>query len=189
MKNIILLLVILVSTALPLIAQDNQPSKEEIDKVKKYLQTEDKSIVDVLDKGVDKISGFVTSLEGMISKYSPEVWRIMVTQQYSKAVGYPLYYALVVLVILIIGRVIGKCFGVTSIKGIFVPTDADMNGREHYDIYKPRYWFRVFGAGVVPIAIAIPFIFAFLYYATESIMIVVNPEYYAIKDIIGFVRK
>jgi len=169
-----------------------QPNAEELKQAKETLRAilseekppeKGKSVVDVMDKGLDLLSGYVSTLEGVVSKYAPEVWRIMITQQYSKAIGYPAFWGLMLLSVVILRSVIKRYFGVEKGQAIFARTEKEKNSYSD-----EAYWARVWFVGIIPTALAIPLTIVFLYCFTEAIMIFINPEYYALKDIIQMLR-
>lgn len=178
-----------------------QPSAEEIQQAKETLKTllekdgkpvdqqpaQGKTVGDVLNRGLDGLFGFATTLEGLVSKYAPEVWRIMILQQYSKAVGYPAFWGLMLLGLLGLQRIARKGFGLAKGEGVYAVKESD-KARSSWKDYTNLYWARFWIAGIVPTALSIPFAIVFLYYLTESVMIVINPEYYALRDIIGMLR-
>lgn len=177
----------------------SQPSTEDIKQAKENLKVllndqkpaatpeQGKSVADVMDKGLDMLSGYVGTLEGVVSKYAPEVWRIMIKQQYAKAIAYPLYWGLFLIVILIFRKGAKTYCGVTKGQQIFTPLDEEKTGNR-YTPYQITYWLRLWFVGVLPTLILIPVSIAFLYTLTEGIMIAINPEYYALKDIIQMLK-
>ena len=172
--------------------QTSQPTVTELkdakEKIKVLLEPEtkkststDKSVADVLDKSIDVIAGYVGTLESVVTKYAPEVWRVMIKQQYAKAIGYPLFWLLMISLLLIYYRTMKKWFNV----GKDFPLFGVKDGGNYYDDEDTA---RIVLCGVIPILLGAAFSVVFLSYLSEGIMILINPEYYALKDIIGFLR-
>lgn len=193
MKNLILIFTILILTmgitAQPSNVESTHPNGEDIkiakEALKQYLEENNKNatpkqqskeltMTDVLDKGVDSIIGFTTTLEGVISKYAPEVWRIMVTQQYSKAIGNLIFWGMMLFIPLIINYIGRKSLGAQKNEKLL---DVD-----------PTEGFLYFIFIIIPSILTVIFSIRFIYVLSESIMIVVNPEYYALRDIIQMLR-
>lgn len=205
MKKLLLIVVFIMSLVMISFAQtptptptQSQPSAEDIKQAKENLKVllsdgqptptkDNKSVADVMDKGLDMLSGYVGTLEGVVSKYAPEVWRVMIMQQYAKAISYPLYWGLLLLSIIIFQRVMKSWLGYDKTVKVFKMTPDEENESSSYhmaDSFILRCWL----AGVVPIVLAIPTTVFFLYYLTEGVMVAINPEYYALKDIIQMLK-
>jgi uncharacterized protein YjeT (DUF2065 family) len=198
MKN--LLLIVLLFVSINVVGQEpsptpinKQPTAAELKQAKETLkslmdettgtrpvQQENKSVADVLDKGVDLFSGYVTTLEGVVSKYAPEVWRIMITQQYAKAISYPLFWGLMLIGLCIFYRTGRKYFGLEKGQAVFRAEEGTYLDDEDAP--------RVILVGVIPLILGVIFTARFFFVLSESIMIAINPEYYALKDIIGLLR-
>ena len=205
MKQILLILVLLISigtvfsqTPTPTPPSTGQPSAEDIKQAKETVKTlladkpaatpqNEKSIADVMDKGLDMLTGYVGTLEGVVSKYAPEVWRVMIRQQYAKAISYPLYWGLLLLAIIIIQKVVKSWLGVNKDTHIFKMTEVEERENTRYNM-PVSFLLRVWLAGIFPIVVAIPVTIAFLYSLTGGVMILINPEYYALKDIIQLLK-
>jgi hypothetical protein len=203
MKQILLIVILLLSVGLmygqtPTPTQ-SQPSTEDIKQARENLKVlladsgstatpeKGKSMADVMDKGLDVLTGYVGTLEGVVSKFAPEVWRIMIKQQYAKAIAYPLYWGLLLIVILIFRQGAKTYCGVTKGQPIFTPLDEEKTGNS-YSPYKLIYWLRLWFVGIIPTIVLIPITISFLYTLTEGVMIAINPEYYALKDIIQLLK-
>jgi hypothetical protein len=123
-----------------------------------------KSMADVADKALDISTKYIGQAASIIEKAAPRVWSVMVRQQYAKAFG-----ELVGPVVLFIAFLIIT----VSVRKLWVlPTDSDEQG------------FRTFVTLVLPL-----FAFAiisgnFAYRLSDSIQYLINPEYYAIKDLV-----
>ena len=209
MKNILLTFTLLVISIVGLQAQtpqttttpavvitstQSQPSAEDIKKAKETIQellnsdiqtskqsqatSQTKNVADVMEKGLDVLSGYVATLEGVVSKFAPEICRIMILQQYSKAIGYPLFWGLMLLSVFIIYKILRSWWGLSKDSNTMQQqTDEDDDG----------YVFRVFLSIVLLICGGVFSVF-FLNALSDSVMIAINPEYYALKDIIQLLR-
>ena len=71
--------------------------------------------------------------------------------------------------------------------GIFKMTPEERKESSSYQMAN-SFVLRVWLAGVIPTILAIPTTVIFFYYLTEGIMIAINPEYYALKDIIQMLK-
>ncbi len=133
-----------------------------------------KTMGDVLDKGIDMFAGYVTSVSDMLQKIAPDVWRIMIRQQYAKAVTTPLVPFLLLLMVLIYHKLARGWFKV----------DGETQLIDFSDDYETgRTWFLTILPAFVAIVIGIWMILGL----SDAIRIVINPEYYALKDLIGMI--
>lgn len=105
----------------------------------------------------------------------------MVKQQIAKAVSYPLYWGLLLFIPLIINKAVRKTLGVPKGKGIF-PFLEESNADDGIMGY------GIICGAVIPCLLLLIFGLGFVYWLSEGIMIAMNPEYYALKDIIGMLR-
>lgn len=167
----------------------SQPSTEDIKQARENLKVlladsgsaatpeKGKSMADVMDKGLDVLTGYVGTLEGVVSKFAPEVWRIMIKQQYAKAISYPLFWGLMLLVPFGVNRLARSGFGVPKEMSL-----SEWDDKQNYDGFMFAF------TGFIPTVIGIIFAIIFLYNLTEGIMIAINPEYYALRDIIQLLK-
>jgi hypothetical protein len=191
MKNLLLIIVLLFSVGVNAQAPaptdtPKQPSADEIKQARETLRAildetpetkanQGKSVADVMDKGLDIVTGYVSTLEGVVSKFAPEVWRIMVKQQYAKAIASPLFWGLLLLVPLLVHYYGRRSLGATK-------------GQTLWEVDTRSDGFLYFLYGVAPMCVGIFFGVMFAWSLTEGIMIAINPEYYALKDIINMLR-
>jgi hypothetical protein len=193
MKQILLIVILLLSVGFmygqtPTPTQ-SQPSTEDIKQARENLKVlladsgstatpeKGKSMADVMDKGLDVLTGYVGTLEGVVSKFAPEVWRIMVKQQYAKAISYPLFWGLMLFVPFGVNKLARSGFGVPKEMSL-----AEWDDKENYDGFMFAF------TGIIPTITGIIFAMIFLYNLTQGIMIAINPEYYALKDIIQLLK-
>ena len=126
---------------------------------------EHKTMADVADRSLDMVKGLVASISSTLQTVAPHVWEVMIRQQYAKAIAdlvLPIGLAFTAALYMIIIR--RKWKEVSS-------RDAD---------YWPRFWF----AGVIPIVCLVICGICTAVQLSESIKYLINPEYYAVRDMI-----
>jgi hypothetical protein len=122
----------------------------------------------------------VASVANSIQKIAPHLWRIMIVQQYTKAIG-DLVVPFGCLII-----AIGYLFIIRK-KWALYPKD-----QRTIKVYESNYatteWVCqvIFRQILAPAVVVITSLF-FLAYLSESIKYIINPEYYAVKDILTMV--
>ena len=124
-----------------------------------------KSFADVADKGLDMVKNLVITLAETLEKVAPEIWRVMVRQQYAKAIsGLVLPWGLFLVTILY----------TVILKKIWKDENLDS---------EDRAWrgglttFLPFVAGIV-------FAIWGCVNLKDSVLLLINPEYYAIRDLL-----
>lgn len=133
-----------------------------------------KSMADVADKALDLTAGFVATVAGMLQKAAPEVFRVMVRQQYAVAIGQVIYPLGVILVFIIAAVVLRHFWQKPLMK------DYDLN--EWGPAYPPGWY--VLLTLVLPGVVCIVFGVEFFSNLGDSVQRLVNPEYYAIRDLL-----
>src|SRR3989338_7472234 len=128
----------------------------------------EKTIANVLDKALDISTVYVASVAQTLQKVAPELWRIMIRQQYANAVS----YLVVPLGLVLLGMVLYYLVG----KLIF-------EGNADFDKMNPQAW-RVVGRVVLFIASGVVSIVA-VFESVSAVKILINPEHYAIKDLLA----
>lgn len=144
--------------------------------------TEKKSTVaDVANKALDMMGSAVASVSNNLQKIAPHVWRIMIKQQYAKAayeVVKPLCLFVGGLIFILVMRKLWKPELILT-----TGTKKSVTGVDDSDLEAWKYLFR----SVVPsIYLVIIGIWLAIGIGT-SIKYVINPEYYAVKDILTLV--
>lgn len=134
----------------------------------------DKTMADVLDKGIDLFAGYVTSVSDMLKTIAPDVWRVMIRQQYAKAIAGPTTPLLFLIMVFIFHKIGKKWFKLKPEDDLFDFSDDYNTGRA---------WFVGIVPGVASVVVGIWFIIMI----GNSIQIIVNPEYYALKDLISMI--
>jgi hypothetical protein len=208
MKKIILTLAIIFSLFIPSFvwAEDAAPitsanqvmSPEEIVKLREQLKQmgqlvgatsaapsvsakpvdDHKTVGDVADKALDMFSGVVASIATNIQNIAPHLWRIMIIQQYTKAVG-DLVIPFGLLIIAISYLVI--------IRKMWKPCDEDTKWERKYTTYSDTFTAQIIFRTIIPTIAVIICGVVFMFYLSDSIKYLINPEYYAVKDILTMV--
>lgn len=130
----------------------------------------EKTMADVSDKALDMLGAAVGTVAETLKKIGPEVWRIMIIQQYAKAAQI----------------LFGYIFALIASLIIFFAARKGLAIKEDEQGYDAKDWrgFKIFLKGVtwfVPclcallVAINLP----------DAIAMLINPEYYALKDLLG----
>lgn len=128
-----------------------------------------KNMADVADKALSLLSGYVGIVAGVMTKIAPEVWRIMVRQQYANAVATPFVPLALLGFLAIYMAVIVRWWDKTEVEK-----------RNDCDEKTQRLWF----------VNIIPFILFFIFgiwaaiELTSSVRMLINPEYYAFRDLV-----
>ena len=155
-------------TAFGVKSKKDEP-KQEQSKKDESAQEEHKTLADVADKGLDMVQNFVVALSQTLSKIAPEVWRVMVRQQYAKAVS---------------GVIVPwGLFIITMIYFLIVKKAWKKDEDESDDDKTAR----------MLLVSVIPFIFGFIFAIwgvvnlKDSILLLINPEYYAIQDLLTMI--
>ncbi len=144
--------------------ESEKPVTPEID-----LKRSQKTTADVADKAINKVEEAVMYMEKHIKSVAPEVWRIMVRQQYGQAIGNLMFSLGWIIAAVVAHLFLNHAWGETT---------------QHSKSDSEAYFFLV---GVCPAVVGlIAFIF-FMANMGESIKLLFNPEYYAVKDLIRVV--
>lgn len=130
---------------------------------------ETNNMATVADKALDMVGNAVATLSNSLSKIAPQVWRIMIIQQYAKAVDGIITPTLMLVLLGIVTAVLKK--------NISAPLPWD----QHWgDDDWAAFWFRT----IIPVCFLCIFGIWFVVDLGDSIKLLINPEYYAIKDIL-----
>lgn len=133
-----------------------------------------KTVADVLDKALDLVSGSVATIAAGVEKAAPHVWRIMIRQQYANAVGNILSPWLLVVLVVVYYKIVGKRWP--------KPTKPD----DPRDEFGPNTTWWTFSR-VIPTIFGIIFGIWGVARISSSFKMLINPEYYAIKDLIAII--
>jgi hypothetical protein len=130
-----------------------------------------KSMADVADKALEISTKYIGQVAAILEKAAPQVWRVMVMQQYAKAFGElsgPL-----------------TLFFLTWVTAFTTRRFWKLDEDAHEDEMNWRIALTMFA----------PAVLMFISFATfgwrlsDSIMYLINPEYYAIKDLLSMLLK
>ncbi|KKR48377.1 MAG: hypothetical protein UT86_C0006G0015 [Candidatus Magasanikbacteria bacterium GW2011_GWC2_40_17] len=141
-------------------------------------QPEKKTMADIADRALDMTASAVTAIAGQMEKVAPEVWAVMVRQQYAKAFGSLVGPWGAFFLILIATFIARKSWKLTpeEASGRFF---SDRNG----DAPTNRGW-RGFFTFLLPLCFMGIFAGVGIYRLADSIMFIINPYFYAIKDLL-----
>jgi len=131
----------------------------------------DTSMAKVADKALDMLGSTVAAISQNLQKVAPEVWRIMIRQQYAKAVFGILTPTLFFVFFLVGSLILWKKWTKRNWGG--------MSGDEACGYAIGRYCLPL-----AAIVISAAILFCSL---GDSIKLLINPEYYAVKDILTLV--
>jgi hypothetical protein len=137
-----------------------------------------KTVGDALDKALDLVSGSVATIAAGVEKVAPHVWRIMIVQQYANAVGDLLLPLGLFILVVVYYRVIGKKW--------IKPTKPDGTDNYGYQNFGPNFAWWTFSR-VLPIFFGLIFGIWGMANISGSVKMLINPEYYAIKDLIAII--
>lgn len=166
-------------SATPSVASDIKSAREVL---KSVVVTNEgsKTFADVLDKGLDLFTVYATSLSDMLKKIAPEVFKIMVRQQYAKAIGSIFLWTFLPCLVFSFPFAFRRMmYG----KG----SDVKILSSPDYEGYYNPDEFRVVMSWAI---ITLGFILSMvgLLNISQSVIILINPEYYAIKDMIEMIK-
>lgn len=140
-------------------AQKAQPAQQQ------------KTMADVTDKALDLVVAFASQLSQAVERVAPEVWRIMLKQQYANAVGNIFFPAGALLVL--------PTYMFTLHKAWKLSDEAIRRGWSS-DSYISKGWFVY----IIPTILFLGATIWLFWVGVESVKIFMNPEYYAIRDLL-----
>lgn len=152
--------------ALRSIVNGNQANQTPVEKTKEAESS--KTMATVADRALTMLGSAVGTVSETLKKMGPEVWRIMIRQQYANAaeqiIG-PLFALIASIVIFF------------SLKKIIAIKDDDSH----------RSGIREFKCVMKFVTCIVPCICALIVaiQLSSAIAMIVNPEYYALKDLLG----
>jgi hypothetical protein len=137
-----------------------------------------KTMAEVADKALDLSSKYIGQAAAVIEKAAPRVWEVMVRQQYAKALGELVGPLITILTIILFSSIT---------RSIWKPRDPteDFFTRDWFTERGMRGLLTAFIPGVVVVICSITFASRF----ADSVMYLINPEYYAIKDLVQLLLK
>lgn len=164
-----------------LTVQDAEKIKEGYAAIQKFLGTNpldtagshvSTNFAEVADKALDMVGRAVGSISATLQKVAPEVWRIMIRQQYAKAISEPIAPLLWLILCIIWYKFTTKKWTPDVDEG------DDDNTLARIAITK--------GLPTIGAAVAGGFL---IFAVKTSILLAMNPEYYAIKDLFTMILK
>lgn len=139
---------------------------------------EHKSVGDVADKALGLFTGAIGTLSESLKKIAPEVWRIMIKQQYAEAISQVIVPIGLFVLSLVFYFSFRKKLSEIYTKG----RDINQNSRSSTDMDS---WAIGGFAGLYLSIIVSAIVLVIALQASTAQLI--NPEYYAIKDLVGIV--
>lgn len=130
-----------------------------------------KTVADVADKALSMFSGLVASLSDSMKKIAPHIWEIMVRQQYATAIGNVIVPLLLLLT---------SALYMIGIRKYWSSPDEDTNT----DTIAVKVVFR----SVIPLILMAIFSIYSVIEIANSVQMLINPEYYALKDLLSLVK-
>ncbi len=132
---------------------------------------EHKTPADVADRALTLFAGAIAQIAAGIEKAAPELFRVMVQQQYAKAAMNLVSPLGAIIIVLIAGWFLRRIWK--------LPEDIRRDDGEYVA-------YTAF-ARVIPVALALCFGIWFVSNLAESAGYVLNPKYYAVKDLVNMV--
>lgn len=127
-------------------------------------KTQPKTLADVADKALDLTSTAVSKMAGQLETVAPEVWKMFVLQQYAKAAS--------------------NCIATGGLTGlaltIWLLLRKNWPSPRDSDNEIPHTIFTKFIPAIATIVMSIFFICSI----SDAVVVLINPRYYALKDII-----
>ena len=132
-------------------------------------EQDQKTMVDVADKALNLMSGLVIKVAGTLEQVAPKFWAIMVRQQYAKALA----------------DTVVPC----SLTVFFFTALAFMRKRLGWpdidaEYWRDQDWVRFWFALIVPAVAFFVSFWASVASIADAAKYVINPEYYAVRDIL-----
>lgn len=133
-----------------------------------------KTVADVADKAVDMVGRLVASAAQTLQKVAPDVWRILIKQQYAKAIGDLTIPFGLLLSMLVLNQIYFK-------KTRKITEACQGQCKEHSSDAHGWMWTTGTGLPVVGFVVSILWTLISL---SNSIKFLINPEFYAIRDLL-----
>ncbi len=128
-----------------------------------------KTPAEVADKALTILSGYIGTAAKTMEKVAPEVWRVMIRQQYAKAIAAP-FFAFSIICFTAIYTVVMKRWWKIE------PKDKEAETTEYC------WWFVM--TNVLPFLLVMIFGIRTAWCLSYSTQILINPEYYAFSDLL-----
>lgn len=153
------------------------PAKAE---TKAEPKKEKKTMADVADKALDAVTNAVATIAGKMEQVAPKVWEVMIVQQYAKAIGFiivPFGLVIILFIYMFATRYAASKKYPLEEKVIFERGDITS--------YGALWIFTTLIPSILLVCIGI----WFFNRAADSVMYVINPDYYAVKDLLQMLLK
>lgn len=132
-------------------------------------ETKPRTAVDVADRALDMFGGLVVSISSAMQKAAPEVWRIMIRQQYAKAFADLTTPWMLLMMVIAYWNIIGKKYRERYLKSTDYNDDVQFaNG---------------ISIGISLVAGAAFCVWGIVAFSTSA-KYLINPEFYAVRDIL-----
>jgi hypothetical protein len=144
-----------------------------------------KTVADVMDKAVDKISDVVGAMAQAINNVAPDVWRIMLKQQYAKAISevvVPTVFGIILVVAWLCLRALRVRIKKADPDVTFCKKNEEGKSTDDPTLYG--------GAAIIMWIIGVIFGFDALWFGNrlaDSSLLLINPEFYAIQDLLRMI--
>jgi len=163
-------------------AMGNNSTEKSSESPKKEPESKN-SIGDVANKALDMFGSAVASISANLSKIAPQVWRIMILQQYAKALEDIIVYFGLLVSSIILTLILRKKW---LYKPVPISSKTAEEEKEITEIKQINGFIFAFRS-VIPVLLICLFSILFFVNLSSSIAMIINPEYYAIKDILTLV--
>ncbi len=134
-----------------------------------------KTSAEVADKALNILSGYVGSAAKAMEKVAPEVWRVMIRQQYAKAISAPFFDFAVLFFVGLYVVIIKRWWQLSAEEKKTIEDGGNWsdNAGWHFVMTNcfPFILFMIFGLLAA-------------YNLKSSVQMLVNPEYYAFSDLL-----
>lgn len=135
-------------------------------------QQQGKSMADVAEKAIDLTAQAIATIASTIQKIAPDIWRIMLKQQYVKGIqGLIVPFGLLLLIFVYRAKIAPKCF----------PVPTKENG---IDEDQEEKWVRIWFANIIPVVLAFLLGPWGANRLSDCLGYLINPEFYAIQDLL-----
>lgn len=145
----------------------DKAQSSQSNETKKDSEESKKNMADVADRALSLLSGYVGSAAQAMQKVAPEVWRVMIRQQYANAIAYPFFPCVLIFVTVLYMVTIKKWWKKPEFEGS--------------DDWVVHFWFT----GIIPFVSLVILIIWAGYDLSYSIQMLINPEYFAFKDLLS----
>lgn len=139
----------------------------------------EKTMADVADKVLDMSAKYITQIASMVEQVAPKVWRVMIIQQYAKAAGQVMNPLLTMLVMIVYSVVFRKMWKLP---------DGEKNDKFFdYEIPLTQRGARGLVTFLFPLVVGTISALVFVNHLSDAAMYIINPDYYALKDLLRLV--